>query len=165
MAIRLRHRSPTGETRPWTFGEIVRGRPIDRPTHPMIVHLPIAFYLGALGLDVLSRLGRFPAAPVAATWLILAALVSVAGAAITGFAERATMGAKLKRMATRHALFQVTAAVVFAADLAVRWSDRHVAEADAWWIVLDVIGSLAMTVGADIGGRMVYTVGWRPSRD
>jgi len=43
--------------------EILQGKPIDRPTHPMLVHFPIAFYIGALGLDVLSRIGRFPAAP------------------------------------------------------------------------------------------------------
>lgn len=165
MAVRLKHRSPTGETRPWTLREILQGRPIDRPTHPMLVHIPIAFYLGALGLDLLSRLGRFPAAPVAATWLILAALVGVLGAAITGLADRATAGGKVRRMATRHALFQVAAAVVFAVNLAIRWSDRHAAEADATWIVLDLVGALAMTVGADIGGRMVYKIGWRPSSD
>ena len=165
MAIRLKYRSPTGETRPWTLREIIQGRPIDRPTHPMVVHLPIAFYLGALGLDVLSRLGRFSAAPVAATWLILAALVAVVGAAITGLADRASAGGKVRTMATRHALYQVAAAVIFATNLAIRWSDRHVAEADASWIALDVVGSLVMTVGADIGGRMVYKVGWRPPSD
>jgi hypothetical protein len=50
MAIRLKYRAPTGETRPWTLREILEGKPIDRPTHPMLVHFPIAFYIGALGL-------------------------------------------------------------------------------------------------------------------
>jgi len=167
MAIRLKHRSPTGETRPWTLRELIQGRPIDRPTHPMLVHFPIAFYLGALGLDILSRLGRFPGAPVAATWLILAALVAVVGAAITGLADRASApaGGKVRRMATRHAVIQVVAAAFFAVNLAVRWSDRHAVESDVWWIVLGALGSLAMSVGADIGGRMVYKVGWRPPSD
>ena len=50
MAIRLKYRAPTGETRLWTLREILQGKPIDRPTHPMLVHFPIAFYIGALGL-------------------------------------------------------------------------------------------------------------------
>ena len=73
MPIQLKHRSPTGETRPWTLKEVIQGRPVDRPTHPMLIHFPIAFYIGALALDVLSRVGTFPAAPLAATWSILGA--------------------------------------------------------------------------------------------
>jgi hypothetical protein len=91
MAIRLKQHAPTGETRPWTLREILQGKPIDRPTHPMLVHFPIAFYIGALGLDVLSRIGRFPTAPLAATWLILGSFAGFAGAALTGLAERSTM--------------------------------------------------------------------------
>ena len=38
----------------WTLREMAQGKPIDRPIHPMLVHFPIAFYIGSLGLDVLS---------------------------------------------------------------------------------------------------------------
>lgn len=164
MGVRLRYRSPSGETRLWSLRELLQGRPIDRPIHPMLVHFPIAFSIGALGLDVLSRLGRFPAAPPAATWLIMAGLTGVVGAAITGLADRAEMaGGKVRRMANRHALVQVAFAIVLLANLVVRWSDRNAAESEVLWIVLGVVAFLVVTVGADIGGRMVYKVGWRPS--
>ena len=167
MAIRFRYRSPTGEARLWTLREIAQGRPIDRPIHPMLIHFPIAFYIGALGLDVLSRLGDFPAAPLAATWLVVAGLVGFIGAAIAGLADRSGMpaGGKLRGTASRHALVQVAAAIVFAVNLAARWSDRHAAESDVLLLVLGLVGSLVMMVGADIGGRMVYKTGWRPSTD
>src|SRR6266540_5181013 len=73
MAIQLKHRLPSGETRPWTLKEIIQGRPFDRVTHPMFVHFPIAGYTGALALDVMSKLWTFPSAPLAASWLIIGA--------------------------------------------------------------------------------------------
>jgi uncharacterized membrane protein len=163
MAIRRKYRAPTGETRPWTLREILQGKPIDRPTHPMLVHFPIAFYIGALGLDVLSRIGRFPAAPLAATWLILGSLAGFVGAALTGLAERSTMRheSRVRTLATRHMLLQYTAVAIFVADFAIRWSHRHDVQASYLWIALDLIGVLVMTVASDIGGQMVFKIGYR----
>ena len=167
MAIKLRYRAPTGETRLWTLREIARGRPIDRPIHPMLIHFPIAFTIGALALDVLSRLVDLRSGPIAATWLVIGALAGFAGAAIVGFADRSAMpkDAKIRHVATRHALVQVVAAAVVALNLVMRWSDRGTFEADVWWIVLDLIGALLVGIGADLGGRMVYGMGWRPGRE
>lgn len=167
MAVKLRHTSPTGETRMWSLVEIAQGKPIDRPIHPMLVHFPLAFTYGALALDILSRLGEFPAAPIAATWLVIAAILGYAGAALVGFADRSGMepGVKIRRIATRHALVQIAAAILVVVNLAVRWSDRHAAESDVLWIVLGAVAAIVVSVGADIGGRMVYAMGWRPSRD
>jgi uncharacterized membrane protein len=163
MAIRLRYHSPSGKTRRWTLREILQGKPIDRPTHPMLVHFPIAFYVGALGLDVLSRAGPHPAAPLAATWLILGAFAGFAAAAITGLAERSTMqrDSKIRRLATRHLLVQYAAVAIFVVDFATRWSHRHGTHASLLWIGLEVLGVLTMMVGADIGGVMVFKIGYR----
>jgi uncharacterized membrane protein len=163
MGIQLKYRSPTGETRPWTLKEIIQGKPIDRATHPMLIHFPIAFYVGALGLDVLSRAGTFPSAPLAATWLILAAFVGFGGAATAGLVDRSTMkpGSRVRKLATRHMLFQYAAVAIFVVNFAVRWSGRHQARSSIAWIVLDVVGVLIMMIGADIGGQMVYKLGYR----
>ena len=167
MTIKLRYRSSTGEARRWTLLELAQGRPIDRPIHPMLIHFPIAFTIGALGLDVLSRLGTFPAAPIAATWLVLGALAGYLGAGLAGLADRAGMpkGVKMRRIATRHALVQTTAGVIVVLNLVLRWSDRHAPESDVVWIVLGAAGALVVGIGADLGGRMVYAMGWRPSRE
>jgi uncharacterized membrane protein len=163
MAIKLRYRSPSGETRPWTFRQVLQGFPLDMPTHPMFVHFPIAFYNGALAFDVLSRVGHFPWAPATATYLIVGALAGFAAAATTGIAERASMPPKLRvrRLATRHMLLQFIAAAVFAVNLGVRWSHRHAARSGVGWIVLDVIGIAVMTAASDIGGQMVFKIGYR----
>ncbi len=163
MAIRLKHRSAAGETRFWTVREIVQGKPIERPTHPMFVHFPIAFSIGALGLDAFSRIGHHGAAPLASTWLIVAALAGFAAAMLTGLAERATMrpGSRIRKLANRHMLVQFGAAAVLVVDLAVRWSDRSRHVASLPWIALDLAVVLLVMAGADIGGTMVFKIGYR----
>jgi uncharacterized membrane protein len=163
MGISLKHRLPSGESRFWTVKEIVQGKPLDRPTHPMVIHFPIAFYFGALGLDLLSRLGRFPAAPLAASWLILGAFAGTALAVTTGLADRSSMraGSKIRGVATRHMLVQFGAAALFVLNFAIRWQDRRLSRSRPLWIVLDVIGVLVVSVGADLGGYMVYKMGFR----
>ena len=69
--------TPSGERRRWTLKEFVQGRPIGHPSHVMFVHFPVALYIGALGLDIVSRIGHFPSAPLAATWLILGAFAGI----------------------------------------------------------------------------------------
>ncbi|MGZ4105142.1 MAG: DUF2231 domain-containing protein, partial [Actinomycetota bacterium] len=83
----LRYTGPSGEQRPWTLKEIVQGKPLGHPSHAMFVHFPVAFYIGALGLDVVSRIGHFPSAPLAATWLILGAFAGSLFAVPTGLVD------------------------------------------------------------------------------
>jgi uncharacterized membrane protein len=163
VAIRLKFRSPTGETRPWTLKEIIQGKPVDRPTHPMVIHFPIAFYIGALALDIASRVGRFPAAPLAATWAIMGAFAGTLLAVPTGLVDRSTMrpGSRIRKKANTHALIQVSAAAFFVADFILRWSHRNGHRARPLWIALEVVGVLLVMVGADLGGQMVYKMGFR----
>jgi uncharacterized membrane protein len=163
MRVSLKHRLPSGESRSWTLREVVQGKPLDRPTHPMVVHFPIAFYIGALGLDLLSRVGRFASAPLAASWLILGAFAGTLMAVTTGLADRSTMrpGSRIRGVATRHMLLQLIAAGLFVLNFGLRWSDRHLVRARPLWIVLDVLGVLVVMIGADLGGEMVYKMGFR----
>jgi uncharacterized membrane protein len=114
-------------------------------------------------LDVLSRLGHYRAAPQAATWLICASLVGFALAATTGLAERSTMrrDLKIRGLATRHMWLQIAAAAIFLVDLAIRWSHRHDARASLLWMGIEAVGVITMMVASDIGGEMVYKIGYR----
>jgi len=163
MGIHFRNQLPTGETKPWTLRQIIQGRPFNRATHPMLVHFPIAFYFGALGLDVLSRLGHFASAPLAASWLILAAFAGTALAATTGLVDWSFMRpkSKIRRTANWHLAIQLTAGALFVLNFAIRWGNRHVARSRPLWIVLDLIGVLVVSIGADFGGQMVYLMGYR----
>jgi uncharacterized membrane protein len=163
MAIRLRRRLPTGETRPWTLTEIVQGKPLEHPSHPMFVHFPVAFYVATLGLDILSKVGRFPSAPLATTWLLLGAFAASLVAVTTGLVDRATTrrGSRVRKKVNQHMYLQLVTAGLFVVNFAVRWSDRHLAEAKPLWLVLDVVGVATLLLGQYLGGLLVYQIGFR----
>ena len=158
----LRYRSPSGESRPWTLKEIIQGKPIGRPTHPMLVMFPIAFYIGALLMDLLSR-ASFPGGPRAGTYAVIGAVAVAIPAIITGLTDRSFMrqGSRIRQVATRHMIFQLTATAIFVLNLAVRYSDRNIDKAKLLWIVLDVLGTLVVIIGGDVGGQMVFKMGVR----
>jgi uncharacterized membrane protein len=167
MTISMRRRLPTGESRAWTLKEVVQGKPIGHPSHPMFVHFPVAFYIATLGLDILSKLGDFPSAPRATVWLLIGAFAATAFAVTTGLVDRSTTvrGSRPRKMVNRHALLQVATAAVFVVNFVIRWPDRHLTEATTAWIALDVLGCLILLVGQYLGGILVYQMGFRVGSD
>jgi uncharacterized membrane protein len=153
---------PRPPARRWTLGDMARGHPIRRPIHPMLVIFPIAFFAGALALDVTSRAG-LPGGPLSATWAVTGGLIGAVFAILTGLAERAAMrpGSRIRAVATRHMWIQLTATAFFVVDLAVRWSGRHLVHAKPLWIVLDALGTITVIIGGDVGGQMVFQMGHR----
>src|SRR5438477_14781 len=118
--------TPSGERRRWTLKEFVQGRPIGHPSHVMFVHFPVALYIGALGLDLVSRIGHFPTAPLAATWLIFGAFAGSLFAVPTGLVDWWGMkpGSRTRKIANKHLLLQLTTAGIFVVDAVVRWGGR-----------------------------------------
>jgi uncharacterized membrane protein len=139
--------------------------PLGHPTHAMLVHFPVAFFLGALALDVLSRLGGFPAAPLAATWALVAGVLAAIPTALTGLLDRAGMvrGSTKRRWATRHGLAQGAAVLLFGLALVVRFPDRGRPEAEALWIWVEAVGAAVLLLGQWLGGMLVYRMGMRVS--
>lgn len=161
----LRYRSPTGEERPWRFVEIVQGKPLGHPSHTMFVHFPVALYLAVLVFDVMTRIKPDPALVRVGSYLMIGAAAGTTLAATTGLVDWWGMvrGSSKRRLATRHLLFQVTAAVFFLVVLALRWGNRNEAQAEISWIVLEAIGYLILSVGQWMGGILVYEKGMRVS--
>ncbi len=165
MPISLKHRSPTGETRPWTLKEWVQGKPIGHPTHPMFIHFPIAFYLGTLVLDVMSRMNPSPGLVRVGTYLLVMAVIGTVPLVITGLIDWAGMvpGSSKRRLATQHMLAQLAANAFFVVTLVIRWPNRSQPQADTLWIALEVIGYLVIIVGQYLGGVLVYERAMRVS--
>lgn len=157
-------RAPDG--RRWTLKELAQGKPLGAPSHSMVIHFPVAFYVAALAFDVMSRFGNFAeAAPNAATWLIIGAFGFTVLAVGTGLIDYFSMvpGSTKRKWATRHLLFQLTAFGFFLVNLIVRFPDRHFVDAKLLWIVLDAVGVAFMLVGQWLGGVLVYELGMRVS--
>jgi uncharacterized membrane protein len=153
----------SGERRRWTLKEIVQGKPIGHPSHAMFVHFPVALYIGALGLDIVSRAGHLPQAPLAATWLILGAFAGSLLAVPTGLVDWWGMkpGSRTRKIANKHLLLQLGTAAIFVVNTVLRWSHRYDPRAHALWIVLGAIGVVTLTLGQYFGGVLVYRIGFR----
>jgi uncharacterized membrane protein len=169
MAIRLKHRSPSGETRPWTLKEIVQGYPLGHPSHPLFVHFPIAFYSAILAFDIMSRITRPEGANqglvLAGSYLYLGAFAATLALVLTGLIDWSGMvrRSSKKRLATNHMLFQVTATVFFVVTFVMRWPNRAQPQAETLWIVLEAIGYAILMVGQYLGGVLVYEKAMRVS--
>jgi uncharacterized membrane protein len=156
---------PTGEDRFWTLKEFVQGKPLKHPSHTMFVHFPIAFFMGALFLDVASLFLDIPPAPLMATWLIFGGLAGAALAVITGLVDWFDMvkGSSKRRWATVHMLLQLASIALFDANLFIRLGDRGQPAAEISWIVLGALGVGIQLVGNWYGGVLVFEKGMRVS--
>jgi uncharacterized membrane protein len=165
MAIRLRYHAPDGTVRNWRLREIVQGKPLGHPSHPLFVHFPIAFYSAILAFDIMSLISPSPGLVLAGSYLFLGAFVATVMLLITGLTDWWTMvkGSSKRRLATNHMLVQLTASAFFIVTFVIRWPDRAVPQADTLWIILEAIGYAILIVGQYLGGVLVYEKAMRVS--
>ena len=128
---------------------VVRGHPL----HAIATDLPIGIVPLAFAASVAARLRRSRDTSFAANAATSAALLSFAPAVFLGWWEWLTIPAEHEahRPATTHGL--INTAAIAPVLVAVFWRPRRV-EALAAALAL-------MTVGAWIGGDLVYRLGWR----
>ncbi|MGH2814463.1 MAG: DUF2231 domain-containing protein [Actinomycetota bacterium] len=133
-----------------------------RPLHPMLVHFPVALYPTSLVFDALSHLSE-DGNPfvVGAFSLIVIALVVSALAVAAGFADFLLIenGTRTWRVAVLHMSVQLVTGGLFLANAMLRARDLDVTATPTGPIVLSVVGLLTLTVGAALGGELVYRHG------
>jgi uncharacterized membrane protein len=135
-----------------------------RPLHPMLVHFPIALYPTSLVFDALSHLSGDGNPYVRGAFaLIVIALVVSALAVAAGFADFLPIenGSRTWRIAVVHMSVQLVTAGLFLANAVLRGRDLDVTATPAGPIILSVVGLATLTVGAALGGELVYRHGRR----
>jgi uncharacterized membrane protein len=134
----------------------------------MLVHFPIALYPTSLVFDALSHLSE-DGNPfvVGAFSLIVIALVVSALAVAAGFADFLTIenGTRTWRVAVLHMSLQLITGGLFLANAVLRGRDLDVTATPTGPIVLSVVGLLTLTIGAGLGGELVYRHGRRVELD
>jgi nitrite reductase/ring-hydroxylating ferredoxin subunit len=134
--------------------DLIHGRWLGHPLHAASTDIPIGALTVTIALDVLGQRG---AADVA----LVLGIVFMVLSAISGAADYTDTDGKALMRATVHSVLMVVALVVYVLSLAIRAgnpADRTAA------VVLSIIGYGIVTVGAYVGGDVVYVLGNMVSR-
>src|SRR4051812_14785727 len=140
-----------------------------KPYHPPLTDIPITAYMFVAVFDVLSlvlfdshhAVGR--QLYLAGTWTLIGGAAVSLLAALTGWADwhrSSQPGTQARRTINAHAITMLTVTAIVLVDLAVRliaYDDRH--HAAPVVVVLSVIAAVLVSVGATIGGTLVYDYG------
>ena len=134
--------------------DLLNGVWLGHPLHPAITDVPI----GAMTVSIIADLiGQPLVADVTMTLGVLAMVAS----AVTGAADYIDIHGTAGNRATVHSLLMVTALVVYVISLVIRAGDPV---NRALPIGLAIVGYLILTLGANIGGDLVYLVGTNVNR-
>ncbi|MFI6001971.1 DUF2231 domain-containing protein [Streptomyces sp. NPDC051366] len=134
--------------------DLLRGRPLGHPVHPVLVQVPIGCWLSAAVLDVVPGTQR------AATTLTAVGLAGVAPAAVAGWADWADLPPEQARVGLAHAVSNVAAVACYTVSLAARLRGRST-KGRLWsWG-----GLTAVAVTGALGGHVAYrqAVGAHPA--
>ncbi|MDO0925298.1 Rieske 2Fe-2S domain-containing protein [Streptomyces sp. TG1A-8] len=125
--------------------DLLHGRWIGHPVHPLMVQLPIGSWLSAAVLDL--RPGRSREAGL----LVGVGLAAAVPAALTGAVDWAELHRQQMRVGLVHALANTAAVGLYSASLACRIKGRTAAGRTYGFLGLTAVG-----LGGFLGGHMAY---------
>ena len=134
--------------------DFLNGRWLGHPVHAALTDIPIGMLLGSVVLDLVGQ-------PGAADIVLVATILFMLAAAVSGLADYSdTDGTALTR-ATLHATLMVVTLLLLIVSALLRTgapADRTVP------IALSIIGFIIITAGAFVGGDVAYLLGNMVSR-
>jgi uncharacterized membrane protein len=134
--------------------DFLNGTWLGHPVHAVVTDVPI----GALTVSIIADLiGQ----PLVADVSMLLGVVAMVVSAVTGAADYTDVHGKAGNRATVHSALMVVALIVYAISLAIRAGDPV---SRALPIILAIVGYLILSLGANIGGDLVYLIGTNVNR-
>ncbi|MFG2988345.1 DUF2231 domain-containing protein [Streptomyces sp. NPDC048257] len=125
--------------------DLLHGRPLGHPVHPVLVQVPMGCWLSASVLDVV------PGAQHASTTLTAVGLAGVAPAAVAGWVDWADLPPEQARVGLAHAASNVAVVACYTASLTARLRGRS-AKGRLWALG----GMAAVAVSGALGGHVAY---------
>ncbi|MEU3607736.1 Rieske (2Fe-2S) protein [Streptomyces sp. NPDC035033] len=125
--------------------DVLHGRWLGHPLHPVLVQFPIGAWLSAAVLDLV------PGGQRAARLLVGAGLAGAGPAAVAGWVDWAETRRPQQRVGLVHAAANITGVVCYAASLTARCRGRH-ARGRLWGFG----GLTAVAAGGALGGHLAY---------
>lgn len=140
---------------------LLQGKPIGHPLHPVLVHLPIGLFILSFGFDVAWLLGEGqPWLVHATTYTIGVGIVGALLAAVPGLVDYLDIRRDhpAKRIATYHMILNLIAVGLYTGSFAIRyWIVRDELSAGAF--TLSTLGIAVISASGYLGGLLVYENG------
>jgi uncharacterized membrane protein len=131
------------------------------PIHPMLVHYPIALWTTSVITDVVFYFWRNSSLILISKFLIAAGIIGALAAALPGFVDWLTItDPPVKKIGNLHLILNVSAVVLFGASLYFRLRNYGAPMVGFHLkvpFVISVAGLIDMSIGASLGGKLVYT--------
>lgn len=143
--------------------EFLKGKWLKHPLHPILVHMPLALWPGALILDTLSQFDFAGNALVQLSFYCIAfGLIVALPAVITGLVDWSAIKKEKPawKIGIYHMALNLVVALIFAINLGLRLPDFQNSQTVAGLpLALSAIGTLLLLLSAYLGGLMVYDHG------
>jgi uncharacterized membrane protein/nitrite reductase/ring-hydroxylating ferredoxin subunit len=142
--------------------DILEGKPLRHPIHPMLVHFPIGLFILSFVFDVASFV--FPFQPYLlrdSYYAMLFGVIMALVAAVPGFVDYTGIRSDHpgKRTATAHLILNLMVVGIYGINLGVRSTLLAEPRIRTGPFVLSLIGIGLLSVSGYLGGRLVYDEG------
>src|SRR5437870_11354635 len=148
--------------------DLLKGKWLGHPLHPMLVHVPMAVWPAALLFDLVSTTGIGGNAIVRTSFFAIGFGLAVALLAVpTGIVDWS--GIRREKPAWKlglwHMILNAVALLLFATNFTLRLDTyREASSVSGAPLILSVAGTLVLIISAYLGGRMVYAYGINVAR-
>ncbi|MDO9103915.1 MAG: DUF2231 domain-containing protein [Methylovulum sp.] len=145
------------------FSAIMPGLASMDNVHPLLVHFPIAFLLGFFALDLIGTLAKKQAWRAVASCLLYFGTVAAVVTVTAGFIAASTVahGENVHEIMERHE--HIGIAVLVLTSLLSLWRRKSGSliqgGANVLFLILAGLLCVLLSLGADLGGLMVYKYG------
>jgi uncharacterized membrane protein len=150
------------------IADLLKGKWLGHPLHPILVHMPMALWPAALVFDLLSLAGIGGNIMVRTSLLAIGVGLAVALLAVpTGIVDWS--GIKPAKPAWKiglwHMVLNAVVLILFAINFVLRLGTYRAASSISGApLALSIVGTLVLFVSAYLGGRMVYAYGINVAR-
>ena len=131
--------------------DLLQGRWLGHPLHPVLTDIPVGAWTAALALDSVELMSDNGAVGNAADLAVGIGLAGALGAAVTGAADWSETDGKARTIGVTHAVLNVAATTLYATSLVMRRSGSRRAG-----IGVSLLGYAIASASAYLGGHLVF---------
>src|SRR3954469_12342240 len=141
--------------------QLLEGKPLRHPLHPLLVHAPIALFTLSLVLDVVSYLVPMEGFYSGAFYCIVGGVITALLAAIPGFVDFTSIRRDhpAKKKAIWHMSLNLLMVAIYAVDGWIRYQDLYPLKTPSLPFALSIAAFAILSVSGYLGGAMIYEDG------